>query len=126
MNLHGIVRGAIQSVNPDIPVVVRRSVGATQDASGRSIPGYAAPVQVMGQKQELTGKDIFRLQGQNVQGVDCKMYLNGNIEGLIRADGRGGDLLEFEGRVYLVKSVLERWPDWCSLALTMQLDQPII
>lgn len=122
MNLHGIVRGAIQAVNPDVPVSVRRSTGATQDASGRSIPGYAPAVAAMGQRQALTGKDLRFLENLNVQGVTDKMYLYGNIEGLIRADGRGGDLITCAGHVYKVGAVLERWPDWCALALIMQLD----
>jgi hypothetical protein len=51
------------------------------------------------------------------------MYVRGNVEGLFRVLGKGGDLLEFEGQKYLVASVMERWPDWCCVALTMQLDQ---
>lgn len=123
MNLHAIVRGAIQAVNPDIDVIVLRSTGATEDRSGRSVPGYADPVSARGQKQPVTGRDIERFNQQNIQGVTCKMYLYGNIEAMIRKDNRGGDLLKFEGSTYLVASVMERWPDWCCVALTLQLDK---
>ena len=122
MNLHAIVSGAIGTINPQIPVTIRVSTGATEDASGRSVPTYAVPIIVNGQRQDLSGSDIYRMQGQNIQGVICKLYLTGNFEGLFRVMGKGGDLLSFGGQVYLVAKVIERWPDWCSLALTMQLD----
>lgn len=124
MNLHEIVRGAIGAINPEISVRIRVSTGATEDASGRTVPGYAQSIDTVGQKQDLSGPDIYRLQAQNIQGVVCKMYLNGNYEGLFAVLGKGGDLLVFGGQTYLVAKVLERWPDWCCLALTMQLDGP--
>jgi len=123
VNLHQLVRGVVGAVNPDILVSVMPSTGSTEDDTGRSIPSYGATIQTTGQKQPVTGRDIERFQQQNIQGVTCKMHLNGNYEGLFRVLGKGGDLLQFEGRTYLVASVMERWPDWCCVALTMQLDQ---
>lgn len=125
MNLHGIAAGAIGAVNPFIPVTVRQSMGASEDETGRSVPTYAAPLSVTGQKQALSGRDIQRINALSVQGVVCKMYMNGNYEGLFRVTGKGGDLLTFDGQTYLVATVLERWPDWCCLALAMQLDGDI-
>ena len=43
MNLHGLVRGAIKSVNPDIPVELRISTGAPLGPNGRAAPSYATP-----------------------------------------------------------------------------------
>lgn len=123
MNLHQMVRGVIGGVNPDITVVVLPSVGSSEDDTGRVIPAYGTPINTTGQKQPVTGRDIERFQQQNIQGVTCKMHLNGNYEGLFRVLGKGGDLLQFGGQTYLVASVMERWPDWCCVALTMQLDQ---
>ena len=123
MNLHQMVRGVIGGVNPDITVVVLPSAGSSEDDTGRVIPAYGTPINTTGQKQPVTGRDIERFQQQNIQGVTCKMHLNGNYEGLFRVLGKGGDLLQFGGQTYLVASVMERWPDWCCVALTMQLDQ---
>lgn len=122
MNLHGLVRGVIGAVNPDIKVIVKQSAGATETAGGKLIPQYVTLPETTGQKQPITGKDIERFQQQNIQGVTCKMHINGNFEGLFRKLGKGGDLLQFGGDTYLVASVMERWPDWCCLALTLQLD----
>lgn len=121
MNLHQLVRGAIGSINPDIPVTIKQSTGATgEDDTGRVTPIYAT-LTATGQKQPLTGRDIERFQQQGIQGVTCKMHLNGNYEGMFRVLGKGGDLLLFGGQTYAVASVMERWPDWCCVALTMQL-----
>lgn len=120
MNLHNLVRGAIQSVNPDIPVTILPSTGSGENAAGKTIPTYGSPIVTSGQKQPVTGKDIERFQQQNIQGVTCKMHLNGNYEGLVRTLGKGGDLVQFEGQTYLIANVMERWPDWCCVALTLQ------
>lgn len=120
MNLHAAVSGVIGAVNPFVPVSIQQSTGYTTNPDGKQVPTYT-PVSTTGQKQALTGGDILRLNSLNVQGVSEKMYLNGNYEGLIRATGKGGDLLTFNGQTYLVAAVLERWPDWCCVALTMQV-----
>lgn len=122
MNLHNIVRGAINVVNADIPVTIHPSAGSTENAAGRTVPAYADPVSAMGQKQPVSGREIERFQQQNIQGVTCKMYLRGNVEAIVRVSDKGGDLLEFQGQKYIVAAVMERWPDWCCVALTMQLN----
>lgn len=122
MNLHAAVSPAIGTINPFIPVAIKRSTGYTVAPGGRQVPVYA-DLTSQGQKQPLTGRDIQRLNNLNIQGVDCKMYLNGNYEGIVRDDGTGGDLFTFgtPAKTYLVKAVLERWPDWSCVALEMQL-----
>lgn len=122
MNLHNIVSGAIGAVNPFIPVSIKVSTGYTTDTDGTQIPQYSV-ITTTGQRQALSGPDIQRLNSLNVQGLKDKIYLNGNYEGVERAAGTGGSLVTMAGHVYLVAAVLERWPDWCTLALTMQTDE---
>lgn len=122
MNLHGIAAGAIGAVNPFVPVVVKQSLGYTTESDGTQVPSYRV-INTTGQKQALTGKDIERLNSLNAQGVTDKMYLNGNFEGVFRVLGKGGDLISSCGKTYLVASVMERWPDWCCVALMMQVAQ---
>ncbi|TAL90907.1 MAG: hypothetical protein EPN62_00795 [Candidimonas sp.] len=121
MNLHQIVSGAIGSVNPFIPIIVQQSTGYTQDANFHRVPTYNN-IPTTGQVQALTGKDLRQLEALNVQGVNEAVYLNGNFEGVFRVLGKGGDLLIFNGYTYLVMAVLERWSDWCKLAVVMQMD----
>lgn len=121
MNLHGIVSGVVRTVTPGVPAVVMQSAGYTTAADGSQVPAYTN-TQATADMQALTGRDIMRLNGLNVQGVTEKAYLTGNFEGVFRVLGKGGDLLVVNGRTYLVSAVLERWPDWCCVALTMQTD----
>jgi hypothetical protein len=119
MNLHSIVSGAIGAVNPFIPVTIKSSTGYTTSPDGTQVPAYSTTT-TTGQQQALSGGDIMRLNNLNIQGVTTKMYLTGQYEGVFRVLGRGGDLVVFGGRTYLVAQVLERWDSWCCLALTMQ------
>jgi len=121
LNLHGIVSGAIGAINPQRAIMVLQSTGYTTADDGTQMPTYRT-LNVSGQIQDLSGKDIMRLNGLNIQGVMQKAYLTGNFEGVFRVLGKGGDLLKFGGRTYLVTVVLERWPDWVCVALTMQMD----
>lgn len=123
MNVRGIASGLTAAVNPPTSVTVEQSTGYTTSGDGTRVPTYTT-ISTTGSVQALTGRDLEKLSGLNIQGVTQKIYLNGNFEGVFRATGRGGDLLKFGGQTYLVAAVLERWPDWCCLAITMQMDGP--
>jgi len=41
----------------------------------------------------------------------------------VRPLAKGGDLLDFGGQTWLVTAVLETWPDWCKVGVTLQLDE---
>ena len=120
MNLHGIASAAISAVNPMIPVAIKSSTGYTTGADGTQAPTYTT-ITATGQRQALSGGDIVRMNSLNIQGVSEKLYLTGNYEGIFRVLGKGGDLISFGGQTYLVTTVLERWPDWCCLGLTLQV-----
>lgn len=123
MNVRQLAAEATGAVNTPVAVTIESSTGYTTNADGTQAPTYTT-IQTTGSVQALTGKDIERLNGLNVQGVLSKIYLNGNYEGLFRVTGKGGDLIKYGGQTYLVASVMERWADWCCLALTLQTDGP--
>lgn len=121
MNLHGIVSGAIGTINPNVTVSIEVSTGTTMLDDGTRVPKYASPVAVLAQIQPLTGGDLRQLESLNLQGDFQGIYISGNIDGLVRADNKGGDKITFpDGRVYLVTTVLESWPDWTKCAVTLQ------
>ncbi len=125
MNLHGIVSGAIGSINPNIPITIKISNGYTTDANYIQQPQYTT-INTAGQIQSLSASDLKRLESLNIQSVDQKVFLSGNYEGIFRQLGKGGDILTFAygnntSQDYLVTAVLERWPEWCSLGVTMQV-----
>ncbi len=125
MNLHGIVRGAINSVNPDVPCTVQHSAGSTTAPDGKRIPTYAAPVSMMAQVQALTTRDLMQLSGLNIQGSTHKVYLSDPINGVVRSSRKGGDLITLQDAIhgtqsYLVTAILEQWPDWTAVTATLQ------
>lgn len=124
MNLHSIVRTAIGAVNPEIIVSVQRSTGSTTNAAGHRVPTYADPVEVRAQKQSLQYNDLVQLDGLNIQGKRAALYIEGNWEGVVRTDGKGGDLITMcDGSVWLVALVLEDWggrEGWVKVAITLQ------
>lgn len=119
MNLHGIVKGAINAINPFINATLRQSNGYTTLADGTQTPSYLdTPVSL--QVQALTGGDLQKLSSLNIQGVNNAVYFTGGGDGLVRLNRKGGDLLIFNRRTWLVVTVLEDWPDWVKLAVVLQ------
>lgn len=83
--------------------------------------GMTTTLVVTAQIQALSFRDIAQMDGMNIQGTRRAIYFYGRIEGLVRPESRGGDLVYFpDGTVWLVAIVLETWPDWCKVAATLQ------
>lgn len=120
MDLHRIVSGGIGQVNPFLPGVILVSQGSTIAADGSMTPAYAAPVTVPMQVQALTQGDLRMLEGLNIQGSQKSIYVRGQVLGLVRQTNRGGDVITLAGDVWLVTAVLESWPDWCKVSVTLQ------
>jgi hypothetical protein len=125
MNLHQIASGYISAVNPMLTVAVKRSTGYTTGNDGTRTPTYAPVVNMAAQVQALQYNDIIQLDGLNLTGERRAIYINGNWEGVIRADGRGGDIITFpDGSVWLVVFLFENWQSqdgWVKLAVTRQV-----
>lgn len=121
MNLHQIVSGNIQAINPYIKLIVQVSTGYTTNPDGSRVPTYAKSQIVFGDVQALQYTDIIQLDALNIQGERRKIYINGQVDGLVRVDNKGGDLItDPDGKVWLVAMVLEYWHDWVSVAVTLQ------
>jgi hypothetical protein len=124
MNLHSIVSGAISAVNPSMLVSVQVSTGSVKNADGTRVPTFAPPVNVRAQVQPVTFRDIQQLEGLNLQGIRKAIYLNGEIDGLVRVTNQGGDLITFpDGSVWLVVMILEAFnltAGWTKAAIVLQ------
>lgn len=121
MNLHQLAVGVTRAINPQSMLTVLVSTGYVTNDDGSRTPSYAAPVTVPGDVQPLQYNDIVQLDGLGIQGERRKIYISGQVEGLIRVDRRGGDLIITpDGHTWLVAVVLEDWPDWCAFAVTLQ------
>ena len=124
MNLHGIVRGAITTVNPDITAVLARSTGYTDDGIGQQVPTYSSS-QVPANIQASTFKDLQQVDAINQNGELRSAYLFGVSHAVVRSLEKGGDTLTFldEDATYsewLVVKVLEQWSNWVKVAITRQ------
>jgi hypothetical protein len=121
MNLHHIASHAISAVNEFVTAAIQVSTGYTTAGDGSRTPTYAPAVLVPVQIQALQYNDILQLNGLNIQGTRRAMYINGDYEGLVRSFQKGGDIIFLpDGTVWLVAIVLEHWPDWVKIAVTLQ------
>ncbi len=131
MNLHGIARRAVNAVNPEITAQWLVNTGWSDGAGARRVPTYATAVPVPAQVQALSAGDLKHPAMQNVQGIMRAVYAYGNIQGVNRERGTGGDLLQFPentgeaNKTWLVVAVLETWlPGWCKVAVQLQVNGP--
>ncbi len=122
MNLNAIAGGVVSAISPPVVLKIQISTGPGKTGSdgGRS-PTYADPVYAPGNLCPMSYTDIVQADGMQIQGVRSKLYINAQIEGLVRSKNRGGDLVTLpDGSVYKVALILEAWPNWTSCIVTLQ------
>lgn len=127
LNLHEMVRPAINVINTDIAATLRRNTGSTTAADGKRTPAYTDTTGLV-QVQALGPKDLKHMESQNIQRVDRKVYMYGDWGGPIRADQTGGDLLVFPRTkggapaTWKIVTVFETWTDsgWCAVGVVLQ------
>jgi hypothetical protein len=134
LNLHSIVRGAIQTVNADTQCAYLKSTGSTPNADGSKTPTYATPQTVYAQIQPPSGRDLQHMDFLNLQGITRVAFLYGDPQGISRVDARGGDLLQFPQYAgnpvdnWLIVIPDETWTvgsgDWSKVFLVLQTDRP--
>ncbi len=123
MNLHQMAAGYIGMVNPFIRAELLRSTGYTTNPDGTRTPTYDVIHNGMIQVQSLSSDDLKQIEGLNIQGSKNGVYLNGDWNGVVRANRQGGDILKFNDQTWLVVTVLENWPDWSKLLVVLQEDK---
>lgn len=134
LDLHEIVRGAIQSVNEDTKAqwIVSTGYGTV---NGRQAPTYAPAVEVRAQIQPPSGKLLQHTNFLNIQGTLRSVYMYGNPQSVSRVDAKGGDLLLFPQNPgapldkWLVQLVEEQgWNlddgSWSKVGVILQTDRP--
>lgn len=130
LNLHGTVRRAIVSVNPDIAASYLQSTGYSPNSAGKQVPQYAAAVTVTIQAQPPSGRDLKHMEFLNIQGTTRVVFLYSNPQAIDRVDARGGDLLQFPQFTgapvdnWLVVEVAETWDVGTNQAAASELPTP--
>jgi hypothetical protein len=122
MDLRSIANVVSDTVNQNILVSVKASTGYTVGAGLKQVPSYAAPVTGYAQVQALTVNDLKHLDGLNIQGASQSIILRGELDAVVRAHSKGGDLVIIDGQTWLTVTVLEQWPLWTRAAIQMQVN----
>lgn len=122
MNLHGIAAPMVGIVNPFVTAQLLVSIGNAVNADGSVSPGYADPVPVQVQAQELSFKELQHVENLNLQGILKSIYCPGTVRAVDRVAGTGGDLIVIGSDTYLAVAISEQWPDWCRVIGQLQVD----
>ena len=122
MNLYGFASPLIAAINPMVDVSLRASIGYTTNDDGKQVPEYAESVIIKGQKQEMSNSEIQFLDNLGITGILNKVYVNGRLNSIDRADGLGGDMLGFSDGNWLVVKIQEAWPDWICAIIQKQVN----
>lgn len=120
MDLRSIANAAIQTVNPDITVEVWKSNGYTIGAGLKQIPSYEAPVFGPAQIQALSSDELKQIDGLNISGVSKVIYFKGALNGVVKPDSKGGDLVKWNGKTWLIVKILENWEVWTKAVIIYQ------
>lgn len=125
MNIYGLVNNAVQIVNSNTSAVWKMSTGYETQGDGSRVPSYKE-IPVSAQIQASTGETLKQIEGLNVTGVVRSIYIQGNVQGIVRSDERGGDLLIFpqtperNAQTWKVVTVVETWSTWAKVIAKLQ------
>lgn len=104
-------------------------VGTYQVSCSQSVASGAltTSLNLLGQVQPMTWRDLQQVEGLNLSGTRRKIYLFGSVDSVVRVSRKGGDLIDVAAGVnagaWLTAQVLEQFPDWVCAAITQQNEQ---
>lgn len=130
MNLHAIVRQAIQALHPEETVTLYQSLGQVNDR-GIITPQYDAPQVVEAQIQSLSTDELRNSEDVAQTGQTRKAYLFGppvthyTPQGIIRPLARTGDVIRRADKTWwLVTGMAEDFSasGWVCVQITQQVE----
>ena len=133
LNLHHIVRGAINAVNPDVTVQILRSAGSKPDESGFAVPSFDRLYDVPTQIQSEGDAALFHADMAGANTVVRRIYLytpkarDEQPAGIWRPLARSGDyIVQEDGTTWLVSAVIENFAGvhWLCVRATLQVNPP--
>lgn len=133
LNLHGIVRGAINAIHPDEEVQILHSLGSTPDENGFAAPNFKRLCGVLAQVQSEGDAALFHADMAGKNTLVRRFYLfapkdfKGQTADIFRPLSRSGDyIIRKDGTVWVVDAVLENFSgvNWLCVRATLQLERP--
>lgn len=121
--IRGIIRSGINTINPDIDIVILQSNGFTVVPGGIQVPAYLDPISAKGQLQPVPSEELMHINNYNSSSVYYDLYIDGDFHSLNRADQKGGDLIYFDGFEWLVISRPEAYSltsNWTKVRVVQQ------
>ena len=109
MNLHEIVSGAINSINPFQTITITPRSSYKVDEYGEATPNEGASYQIQAQIQPLTSEDIKFINSYNESTIYKAFWVSANTFGLNRPMAKGGDKVVWDSQIYYVTSMPEDW-----------------
>ena len=113
MNLHEIVSGAINSINPFQTITITPRSSYTVDEYGEATPNEGSSYQIQAQIQPLTSEDIKFINSYNESTIYKAFWVSANTFGLNRPMAKGGDKVVWNGKTFYVTSMPEDWYENC-------------
>ena len=130
LNLHHIVRGAINAVNSDLPCELYRMTGKQQrDEEGDTIPIFSGPASVKAQFQSLSQDMIRQYEMLEITNTTRRVYLYADKSPASRPWaqwrplGRSGDVIkDNNGSIWTISAVIEDFTNegWICVMATLQ------
>ena len=126
MNVRRLANQAVQTVNRNITVAWIASTGGYTTAADGTRTAITSTRNMQAQVQPLSSGDLAHTDGLNLQGVLRSVHLYGQAAGVVRADQKGGDILQFPEapggpmRNWRVVTQMEAWPTWARVVVQMQ------
>lgn len=123
MNIHEIIRSAINNINPMQPVKVLKFKGFSVDEYGINTNTYDE-LETIARIQPINSFKLQHINNFNSSNVYKKAFLNGFQYGLNMALSTNGDMLEFDGKRWLIIEAPQTWSytGWNELTLCLQND----
>jgi hypothetical protein len=135
LNLHQMVRSAINTLHPDQSGLLYRSNGQSPVGDGTFKPAYLEPVSVKIQIQTESPAVLAHTNNTGNEEISRKMYLlseqdmNTKVAGIIRPFARGGDMIKLDDDTWwLVTGTIEDFSrsGWSCVRVTLQNKPPVL
>lgn len=133
INIHRLIRNAINRVHPDTSATLYRSVGQVVATGGVVKAIYAAGVPIKAQAQTESAKGLYHADKVGQEETVKKFYLYSDaslkqkVAGIVRPLSRNGDMIQIDdGTWWLVIAVTEDFTrsGWVCVRAEMQTNAP--
>ena len=114
-----------QITNPNLTILWGQNQGYTVDNTGHRTPTITQ-VPIQAQVQGISASDMKHVDALNITGVVRSVHMFGNVQGVVRADQKGGDILQFPEvpnspvRNWMVFQVMETFATWTRVLVLLQ------